>query len=218
MKECPICHRVYDDNINFCTIDGSELILKENLRKRLLNLLKSRVFRWSLLSTVAIIFLIHGGYLINTYTENIVVWIWFVAALSFIVGLTILFVSNSKVKMTVLAIAAAVAIGAGMYTIYYFNSATYLRVTPNDIVFSPDQHNGKVSIYIDCDRPWKIVHHPWWTTIRAQYNSCIEVECDNYDMAIGSITIKSGKLVRNIRVTGIEIGNNVKQKKNTKKK
>lgn len=28
MKECPICHTVYDDNLNFCVKDGHELIDK----------------------------------------------------------------------------------------------------------------------------------------------------------------------------------------------
>lgn len=213
MKECPKCHKVYNDNLSFCTIDGSELVVKTNQEindqkknNAFIRFLKSRGLRWALLITATFLFLYLHYFLVSNYfNSSIFFWIEFFSLLITLIVLYALLINNRSAKRSLFGLAAAFAVGFASYTCYYFNSAKYLIVSNPKIILPNNSNNGNTFIHIDidCDAPWRVIESPSWlelTEFHDQTKGAIFGHIYTPAPVHGYITVKSGKFTRTIEI------------------
>ena len=161
MKECPKCHKHYDDSMNFCTDCGVAL-----------NKVSNQVsVSQSCTSS-------------NRTPETP----------------TVRPRKGGCLKKVIIGIVVFVVAFVG-FVHYVNNSATYLRVEPNQLVAS--KGGGKIKVDVDYDGyVWTINHTPDWIDIDEKENS--------FELSVGknltgsrregTITVQSGKLLAQVAI------------------
>ena len=161
MKECPKCHKHYDDSMNFCTDCGVAL-----------NKVSNQVsVSQSCTSS-------------NRTPETP----------------TVRPRKGGCLKKVIIGIVVFVVAFVG-FVHYVNNSATYLRVEPNQLVAS--KGGGKIKVDVDYDGyVWTINHTPDWIDIDENENS--------FELSVGknltgsrregTITVQSGKLLAQVAI------------------
>lgn len=211
MKECPKCHKVYNDNLNFCIVDGSKLTVQkkkqitEKQENAIFRFLKSRGLRWVLLIATALFFFRFISFFYD-FPPIFSFWIIFFALLITLIVLSATLIRNRSTKRAFFGLAAAFAIGFASYSCYYYYSATYLIVSQKKIVLpnEPDKNRTFIHIDIDCDGPWRVTNYPSWLEL-TEYNyrneGAIMGTIYNPNPLHGYITVKSGRLTKRIEIT-----------------
>lgn len=179
MKECPKCHTRYDDSQNFCTKDGEKLVVVEEKKTE----------------TAAKPVPIKRTKDPHEGGEETVVRSQIGSPKG---G------SNSKKggaggKILIALVLIAVA-GFAVYN-YLNNSATYLRVEPEQITVP--KGGGHYDVGIDYDgHMWKVNYSPDWVSASKDGQSVYVLVSPNTtgETREGSVTVQSGKLHTSVEI------------------
>lgn len=168
MKECPKCHKLYDDNVNFCVLDGCRLLEHVSERDDAAASSSSS----------------------NNGTEN--------GKNDVPSGAPRPVKKKGKrgcLKKIVVSI-IVLLVAFGLFYNYIMNAASYLRVEPDTVIAPKAGVERKIDIDYD-GYVWIINHKPDWVSVVENDDDFVLKVSPNMDGQVreGSITVQSGKLL-----------------------
>lgn len=174
MKECPLCHATYPDSQNFCVNDGRRLVEAKESQAAENKPHAEEVHQKP------------GRANVNKPAGN---------------GGAQAPHRGGIAKKVLTVAAILVIVGIAVFN-HVKNAATYLRTEPQQASFS--KGGGTEHVDIDYDgHIWKVNYAPSWVSVSKDGNSLSIEAAPNVDGETreGSVTIKSGRLLAEVRVT-----------------
>lgn len=167
MKECPQCHKLYDDNVNFCVLDGCRLSVHvsgtDDAAASSPNATENGMDDKPAGDSRPVKKKGKG--------------------------------KRGCLKMIVVSVIVLLVV-LGLFYNYIMNAASYLRVEPESVIVSKAGGEKKIDIDYD-GYVWIINHKPDWVSVDENDNDFVLRVSPNRDGQVreGSITVQSGKLL-----------------------